>query len=273
MNPPTKRAPVVFGDVVYPPGGVCGPRTQRDYQLVAIHQGWLDLRLDGEEIAVAPGQAILLAPKHREHFLFSRTAETRHTWCSVDPACVPAPMRRAFPKAARPAPFDSRLAALLKLGLSNGAPAGPLENNHSLALGLALLSGFVLALQRGKPAADPGGDALARMESFVSREYAKPLKLAHLAAAAGVSRQHLMKLFRERGWPTPTAYLYGKRLETAADLLAHTGLAVGEIADRCGFVNPFHFSRKFRQTYGKSPRAWRANAWGGKGMGKRKASL
>ena len=38
-------------------------------------------------------------------------------------------------------------------------------------------------------------------------------------------------------------------------------LSIEEIALRCGFTNAFHFSRKFRQTYGKSPRAWRAQTW------------
>jgi AraC-like DNA-binding protein len=263
MNLDGKRSSVVFGDVRYAPGGVCGPRTQSDYQLVAIHEGWLDLDLDGEKIAVAPGQAILLEPGHREHFHFSRAAETRHTWCTVHPECIPPFLRTAF-RVGRPGPLDSHLAALLKIGLihAGGAADASAEEGYYLALALALLSGFSLSLERGNSGGSAGEEALARMEVFVSNEYAKPLKLAHLAAAAGVSRQHLMKLFRERGWPTPTAYLYKIRLETAADLLAHTGLPVGEIADRCGFANPFHFSRKFRKAYGQSPRAWRVRAWG-----------
>jgi len=263
MNPTTGRESVVFGDVIYPPGGICGPRIQRDYQLVIIHQGGLVLRLDGEAIAVEAGQAILLTPSHREHFFFSRDAETRHSWCSVAPAAIPAEMRRAFGLIRRPAPFDSHLTALLKLWRRDegNTPTQMLENCYHLSLGLALLSGFALSVQAGKTAKNSGDEALERMEAFISCEYSKPLKLAHLATAAGVSRQHLLKLFRERQWPTPTDYLYGKRLEKSADLLAHTGLSVGEIADRCGFANPFHFSRKFRQTYGKSPRAWRIQTW------------
>jgi len=264
VNIRKQRGDVVFGDVTYGPGGVCGPRMQQDYQLVIVHSGSLELRLDGKKIPVGPGHAILLSPGHKEHFLFSRDTETNHGWCAVDPSAVPARMRRLFRSTTAPAPFTSHLATLLKLGKT--APVSSpgnesLEDNYCFGLGLALLSGFAFQVHAGQKVKNPGDEALERMDEFISREYAQPLQLANLAAAAGVSRQHLMKLFRDRGWPTPTQYLYEKRLETALDWLSHTGLSVEEIGFRCGFANAFHFSRKFSQAYGKSPRAWRAQAW------------
>jgi len=264
MNFLETRGAVVFGEVVYVLGGICGPRKQSKYQLVVIHRGSLTLQLDGESIAVAPGQAILLTPNHREYFQFSREHETHHSWCTINPSSVPPKMRRLFGSLRKPAPFDSHLASLLKLGMKtlSGYPANEsLEDGFSLGIGLALLFGFAIAAQTGRMTQSPSDEALIRIEDFVSREYNKPLRLPDMAAAAGVSPQHLLKLFRERQWPTPTDYLYEKRLETAVDLLSHTGLSVGEIADRCGFTNPFHFSRKFRKAYGQSPRAWRTRAW------------
>jgi len=266
MNFLETRGAVVFGEVVYAPGGVCGPRKQDNFQMVVIHRGSLTLRVDKAEIAVGPGQAILLTPNHREHFLFARECETHHSWCAIRPAAIPAKMRRFFRSVRKPAPFDSHLATLLKLGkstISSFPASDPLGEGFCLGVGLALFFGFALAVQTGGSPKKAGDEALARMEDFISREYSKPLQLADMATAACVSPQHLLKLFRDRKLSTPTNYLYEKRLETAADLLSHTGLSIGEIADRCGFTNPFHFSRKFRQAYGQSPRAWRAKAWSG----------
>ena len=260
------RGAVVFGEVVYSPGGICGPRVQRDYQLVVIHRGTLDLRLDGEEISVAAGQAILLKPNRREHLLFTRDCETHHSWCAIRPSSVPLKLRRLIGSVHKPAPFDSDLGSLLKLG--KAARPGSLgdetlEHAYYFGIGLSLFSGFATAALAGRTSQSPADEARAKLEEFVSREYEKPLKLANLAAAAGVSRQHLLKLFREQHWPTPTEFLYSKRLENAADMLAHTGLPIGEIASCCGFTNQFHFSRKFSRFYGNSPRAWRAQSWNG----------
>lgn len=271
INVTADRGAVIFDEVVYAPGGSCGPRIQQDYQLVVIHRGSLELRLDGKKIDVPAGHAILLAPGHREHFLFSRDSATHHSWCVIRPSAVPAGMRRMFGSIGVSAPFDSHLSALLKLGKAppaNDSANQTLANGYGLGLGLALLFGFALTVQARGKVRNSGDEALMRLDDFVSREYDKPLQLADLAIAAGVSRQHLMKLFRERRRSTPTRYLYEKRLETAADQLARTGLSVGEIASRCGFANPFHFSRKFRLAYGRSPRAWRVQTWSEKGRGR-----
>lgn len=82
-----------------------------------------------------------------------------------------------------------------------------------------------------------------------------------LATAAGVSQQQLLKLFRNFIGASPTQYLYGQRLCVAAEKLAHTGLPIKEVAEACGFANEFHFSRKFKEAYGKSPRVWRLQEW------------
>jgi AraC-like DNA-binding protein len=99
------------------------------------------------------------------------------------------------------------------------------------------------------------------MERFIAESYAQSITLNEIARAAGASRQHLLKLCRMSGKPTPTVQLYARRLEAAADLLVHTGFSVAQIAEQCGFPNQFHFSRKFKQAFGRSPSKWRDHVW------------
>jgi AraC-like DNA-binding protein len=259
-----RRGAVVFGEVVYKPGGVCGPRIQRDYQLVVLHKGELDLRLDGRRIRVEARHAILLSPGHREHFIFSRERETHHSWCSIDVDAVPQKLR-LLGQSGTPAPADSCTEALLALGKTmyfEGQDDPFLENSFHLSLGLALLTGFALGVHQTKTSTSvPGDQILGRAEEFIQNEFGQRLSLADIAAAAGVSRQHLLKLFRLRRGNTPTQILYERRLGVAADQLTHTGLSIREIAEHCGFANEFHFSRKFKEAYGKSPRDWRSEQW------------
>ena len=264
VNLRMRRGAVVFGEVVYSPGGVCGPRVQHDYQLVILHHGSLDLRLDGKHIEVPAGHGILLSPGHREHFLFARDRQTHHSWCSIDAGAIPPKLRRVFRACRKPAPVDSRIEALMELGKTTffeGQPDPSLENTFHLSLGLALLAGMALGAQARIAAPSPGDQALARAEHFILNEFGRSLSLADLATTAGVSRQHLLKLFRTRRGNTPTHCLYERRLGAAADQLAHTGLSIKEIAEHCGFANEFHFSRKFKEAYGRSPRLWRSRKW------------
>lgn len=260
-----RRGPVFFGDVLYPPGGTCGPRVQHDYQLVVIHEGSLQLKLDQEIIHVPESHGILLSPNHHEHFLFASDQETNHSWCAVAPRAVPVALHRPFRKFRGPIPFPGGMAALLdkprKTPLLSNDKDEALENGLYLGLALAIMSDFAMAVRKGGLVADSADSTLFRMGHFIADQYTQPLTLSDIARAAGVSRQHLLKLCRKSGKPTPMQQLYNKRLEIAADLLLQTGSSVGEIAERCGFVNVFHFSRKFKEAYHRSPLAWRNSLW------------
>jgi AraC family transcriptional regulator of arabinose operon len=271
MNLGLSAGPVYLGDVSYVPGGTCGPRRQSDYQLVVVHRGECDLRLDQDRIHLAAGEAILLSPRHREYFLFSRTAETRHSWCSVHPRSVPRHLRRAFRVTGRPVRFGERMTTLFEWGQAHAGPGGEkLREGFFTGLALALLCDFALRAREKTPTETVAAPALIRLGNFIRREFARPLTLGDLAREAGVSPQYLLKLCRVRQLPRPMQQLYARRLEAAADWLARTGIPVGEVAERCGFASAFHFSRRFRQAYGRSPLAWRKRMWGGPADGGRK---
>lgn len=259
-----RRGPIVIGDILYNPGGACGPRIQHDYQLVIVHTGCLDLLLDGQTIHVGQGHGILLSPGHREHFIFSGERETHHSWFAIHPKAVPPALKKEFHTFRGPIPFAGRMHTLLELSrrpLFGSLPEAPLEAGFYLGLGLALMCDFALAVRSGKKTDTAAEASLAKMEQFIWKEFASHLSLHDIARAVGVSRQHLLKLCRMHNKHTPMAQLYAARLEVATDLLRQTGLPISAVAEKCGFVSIFHFSRKFKQAYGESPAAWRRGLW------------
>jgi AraC family transcriptional regulator, positive regulator of tynA and feaB len=69
------------------------------------------------------------------------------------------------------------------------------------------------------------------------------------------STRHLNRLFEPHGC-TATQWICRTRLAAAQRLLAsgHRAMApVGEVALQCGFANPAHFARAFKQAYGVTP--------------------
>ena len=253
---------VAIGDVLYSKGGSFGPRRQVDYQLVVIHSGSLTLTLDEEVLEVQEHHAILLSPGHLEHFYFARDGETRHSWVAVRAEMLDEVLKREFAQFRGPFPFLGRMASLLDVVRQTITPAAATDLLHTRvfeSLGVAILCDFANWVAR-KPAEAPE-TALWRMKRFLDESYARSLTLNEIAHAAGASRQHLLKLCRLSGKPTPMEQLYAKRLEVAADLLLHTGFSIAEVSERSGFHNQFHFSRKFKQSFGSSPSVWRGRFW------------
>ena len=134
-----------------------------------------------------------------------------------------------------------------------------------------------LAAARGPvPVAGPGGvdtDASARASfercrALVDSEAARLKGTAEIAAAAGLRRETICRLFQRFLNITPGAYLRARRARLAAERLREPGARVKEVAASLGFADAFHFSRVFRAEMGVSPRAWRAGTGGASPTGR-----
>lgn len=256
------RAPgVVLGEIRYGPGGFCGPRIQRDFQLVILHSGSCRLSVGTEPRELRIGWAALLRPGGRERFQFSPAAETHHTWCALSPARVPADLRRrlsgAPPLAACSDTFRHLHAAAFKLAL----PVNESARHVVLDVALCLFREYVNMSRAGGAVSRhmaPVHAALRHMEEHFGESDC----LAGAHRAAGVSRNALIYKFRDEMKLTPARHLWRLRVERGVALLGETGLTVAEIAARCGFRNPFHFSRLVRRAQGACPREVRRRAWG-----------
>ncbi|MGS5087576.1 AraC-like ligand-binding domain-containing protein [Hydrogenophaga sp. A37] len=104
---------------------------------------------------------------------------------------------------------------------------------------------------------------LARIKAYVKERLRDPvLSVASVAQAAGLSPDHLSRLFR--GEPLPLSRLIWQwRLEACHRDLVDPRLAsrsVSDIAFSWGFNEAAHFSRSFKELYGLTPREWRQQA-------------
>ncbi|MGW0183057.1 helix-turn-helix transcriptional regulator [Nocardia sp. NPDC003345] len=99
---------------------------------------------------------------------------------------------------------------------------------------------------------------LRRSRDFIDREYARPLDLDGMAAAAGVSKYHFLRCFAAAYGRTPAVYLAQRRIERAQDLLRATNTTVTEVCLLVGYTSLGSFSRKFTDLVGVSPSEYQA---------------
>ncbi|MBZ0161637.1 MAG: GlxA family transcriptional regulator [Notoacmeibacter sp.] len=93
------------------------------------------------------------------------------------------------------------------------------------------------------------------MESNV----AEPLSLAEIADYTGLSRRQIERLFSRNLGRSPARYYLEVRLDRARHLLVQTWMPMIEVAVACGFVSASHFSKCYRDVYGRSPQHERQN--------------
>ncbi len=96
---------------------------------------------------------------------------------------------------------------------------------------------------------------LTRARDYIRENYADNVRLAELAAEAGLSEFHFVRAFARAFAITPHAYLVQVRLKNAARMLRER-LAPAEVAAAVGFADQSHLSRVFRSAFGLSPAAY-----------------
>jgi AraC-like DNA-binding protein len=104
----------------------------------------------------------------------------------------------------------------------------------------------------------PPARHLLRARDLADARYFEPLGVDDLAHAAGLSRAHFSREFRQAFGESPHAYLLTRRLERAASLLRGTDRSVADICLSVGLQSIGSFTTSFTRTFGRSPTAYRA---------------
>jgi AraC-like DNA-binding protein len=170
-------------------------------------------------------------------------------------------IRRAASQLACSPVYDllrTHVAELADIGDRLSEPAKAMVGTASTELVRALIVSAAQdeALERGAMA-----DSLsARITSFVQRHLSDPdLTPARIARAHNISLRQLYNTWSDNDVTLAQWIMLG-RLEASRHELAKPDAqhqTIAALARRCGFTDPAHFSRRFREAYGMSPRDWR----------------
>ena len=96
---------------------------------------------------------------------------------------------------------------------------------------------------------------LLAMIEIMEQNLAEPLALSEISRRTGLSRRHVERLFRQLLGRSPARYYLDLRLDRARQLLLQSDMAIVDVAIACGFVSASHFSKCYRELYGRSPQA------------------
>ena len=89
---------------------------------------------------------------------------------------------------------------------------------------------------------------------FIESNYHNPgLTNSMLANECNISEVYLRKLFSKHLKTTPKQYNSDIRLQKAKQLLSEGILKINAVAENCGFSNPYHFCRVFKEKTGLTP--------------------
>ncbi|TVY11309.1 helix-turn-helix domain-containing protein [Paenibacillus cremeus] len=96
-----------------------------------------------------------------------------------------------------------------------------------------------------------------RLKEYIVQHYRTAIKLEELAAIIDRSPNYVIALFKETTGMTPLEFMLQLRISKAHELLHHTRMTHGEIAEYLGFYDSSYFFRVFKRQMGYPPSAVR----------------
>lgn len=248
-----------FQVATYPAGATFGPRRLRDWEFVWMIEGNALYRWNDVTVEAPEGSLVLCRPEATDAFRWDTARRTRHAYfhfALTDSLPADWPVPDDWPLV-RPLANEGDLMRLLFRHLIAWNQRG--DPTQMRLLALSLLAAFVTGQTVSTEVVESSlPEPVARVLSFIAHrldeDATAKLPLSELAHIACVTPEYLCRLFHATTGRTPAETVRLARLDRALTLLARTNYNISEIAHLCGFESPFHFSRRFAEVYGRSPR-------------------
>jgi AraC-like DNA-binding protein len=230
------------------------------YAIGVIEDGALGFRYRGEDVVAAKGDINLAIPGETHNGYAADPGGWRYSMFYLGLGLVQRAAAEIADRAAPP-PFFSRgtvrdpqlaaeLVALHRDIEANKATA--LETESRLVW---VISRFIMRHAHDRPVPVRIGNekhSVARAKLYIQERYDQNITLAELSRRAGLSRYHLLRVFKaETGLP-PHAYHNHVRVICAKNLIAR-GHSIIQAAHRTGFYDQSHLNRVFKRTFGITP--------------------
>lgn len=100
-------------------------------------------------------------------------------------------------------------------------------------------------------------NSLLYAKRYIEQFYATNLTQTEIAQSAGITPQHLCRLFHKYIHMTPINYLNHIQIEHAKYMLRATSLPVSRICEKVGYATPHYFSTVFHRMENKTPTEYR----------------
>lgn len=206
---------------------------------------------NGRTIEVEAGDGILIAP-HFVHYYGARTKPY-----TEDAICFCGPVADAF--------FNNGIIrnGIMKIGAARrllpiialaGDPAIDAQLNANVALQRLLLELFYENRQQLT------GGRRSRLEELLEAIRATPEKwwtVEEMGEYCNLSTAQFRRVFQQHTGMLPKLYIDRLKTSLAAEALTSGDDGLEQIARRFGYLDPFHFSRRFKQLTGFSPERYR----------------
>jgi AraC family transcriptional regulator len=231
--------------------GILGPRDVwrlPDLWQLHLYRYSAELTVCGTTHPIRPGYVSLIPPATEVVYRYRGRSEHLYAHLRLPQAGA----SRTLPLMQDAGGETPMLSGLLLHAIA-AAPGSPIRASAEVWAVLWHIAGLA------RPSGSGGQHAaVATAIAYIESNLVHTLTVAQVARVAGVSHNHLTRLFRAETGSTVVAYIRRRRLARARHLLRESTLSIPAIAAAVGIADLQAFNKACHRELGASPRAVRA---------------
>lgn len=116
---------------------------------------------------------------------------------------------------------------------------------------------FKLNREQASQQAPVSGHKIGRLLQRIQNNPTKWWTVAEMAEYCNISENYLRTLFRKYTGLAPKEYIDNLKMNRAVEMLNNPQMKIYEIAERLGYIDNYHFIRRFTKVLGQSPGKYR----------------
>ncbi len=275
---PSKTAQEIFlypmqcGIFTYEPGYALRRSAFDSFLLMYIQQGTMQLELDGKTQPVRE-KSFVLIDCYAPHGYSTRDG-AECLWLHFDGVMARRYCELIISRLGNAFTLDDAFPVLRKMHtilrvFSESKPCRePLLSKYILDI----LTEFMICEPRAGRAGS-GAEAVEKALIYISEHFTEDLPVSRVAAVAGMSESHFIRVFRQETGYTPHEFIINRRMASARYLLRYSSLSVKKICFNTGFSCESVFCNAFRKLHQMTPQQYRESNGKQEGPGGRTASV
>lgn len=230
---------------------------RRDYQLICITEGRMQVQQAGEMRVLEKGAVLLFKPDEPQIYGCAREDTSAYFWVHFGGAAAKDILEKSglYATGCCQTSAAEEGVHLIQKMIAIISRRPPLYQLKLLSQFTDLISRICCVEQseQGKQLYAKLSPALTAMEQEIHKNYAAE----EYAAMCSMSTHHFMHCFKAYTGRSPAQYRNRIAMDHAVYLLKHTALSVGEVGRMVGVEDPLYFSKKFKKYFGVCPAAYR----------------
>lgn len=240
------------------------PHIHREYEVSLVVEGTVQLTVPGSSTELSEGDIFLMNP------FFSHELKAESPVLILSLQIPPAFCSSYYPQMER-TEFDAAAfpdAAVRRLLLQLADAYFRQEAYSSLECAARINQIFLLLLRTQPHHITPErerrntlakGNRMRKVLTYIEEHYTEKILLSDIAGQEGLDLYYLSHYFKECFGMSFQNYVLKLRCERARQLLLTSDMSLLDVSVSCGFSDPKYFNKGFREQYGCTPKAYRAD--------------